>query len=59
MYFTRAYSEIRVFRVFVALFSRNGFTDAVRDAAAERSDLRLYSLSDVVEAVADEAPDAA
>jgi hypothetical protein len=37
-----------------ALFSRNGFTDAVRDAADERSDLRLYSLSDVVEALADE-----
>jgi AAA+ ATPase superfamily predicted ATPase len=36
------------------LFSRNGFTDAVRDAAAERSDLRLYLLSDVVEALADE-----
>ena len=39
-----------------ALFSRNGFTDAVRDAAAERPDLRLYSLSDVVEALADERP---
>ena len=39
-----------------ALFSRNGFTDAVRDAAAERSDLRLYLLSDVVEALADERP---
>jgi hypothetical protein len=32
-----------------ALFSRNGYTDAVRDAAAERSDLRLYSVSDVVD----------
>jgi AAA+ ATPase superfamily predicted ATPase len=32
-----------------ALFSRNGFTDAVQDAAAERSNLRLYSLADVVD----------
>lgn len=34
-----------------ALFSRSGFTDAVRDTAAERSDLRLYSLADVVAAL--------
>ena len=32
-----------------ALFSRSGFTDALRDAAAERSDLRLYSVGDVVD----------
>lgn len=37
-----------------ALFSRNGFTDVVRDTAAERSDLRLYSLSDVVGALTSE-----
>ena len=37
-----------------ALFSRYGFTDALRDAAAERSDLRLYSLAAVVDALAGE-----
>lgn len=37
-----------------ALFSRSGFTDAVRDAAAERSNLRLYTLADVVDAVTGE-----
>ena len=37
-----------------ALFSRCGFTDALRDAAAERSDLRLYSLAAVVDALAGE-----
>jgi AAA+ ATPase superfamily predicted ATPase len=36
-----------------ALFSRSGFTNAVGNAAAERSDLRLYSLSDVVEVLTD------
>ena len=37
-----------------ALFSRSGFTDAVRDAAAERSDFRLYSLADVVDVLTGE-----
>ncbi|AWB26751.1 ATP-binding protein [Halococcoides cellulosivorans] len=32
-----------------ALFSRSGFSDSLRDAAADRSDLRLFSLADVVE----------
>jgi AAA+ ATPase superfamily predicted ATPase len=36
------------------LFSRSGFTDALRDAATQRSDLRLYSLSDVFGAMTDE-----
>jgi AAA+ ATPase superfamily predicted ATPase len=35
------------------LFSRSGFTDAVRDVATRRSDLRLYPLSDVFEAMTD------
>lgn len=34
-----------------ALFSRNGFTDAVQSAAEARDDLRLYSLETVVDAV--------
>jgi AAA+ ATPase superfamily predicted ATPase len=34
-----------------AVFSRSGFTDALREAAADRPDLRLFSLSDVVEAL--------
>jgi AAA+ ATPase superfamily predicted ATPase len=36
-----------------ALFSRSGFTDPLRDAAAERSNLRLYSLPDVVTTLTD------
>jgi AAA+ ATPase superfamily predicted ATPase len=36
------------------LFSRSGFTDSVREAAAERSDLRLFTLSDVVGALSSE-----
>ena len=39
-----------------ALFSRSGFTDGVRNMAAERSDLRLYSLADVVESLLDGRP---
>lgn len=33
-----------------ALFSRNGFTQSVREAADEREDLRLFALEDVIEA---------
>jgi len=32
-----------------ALFSRSGFTDSVREVAEKRSDLRLYTLADVVD----------
>ncbi|AUX10523.1 ATPase (AAA+ superfamily) [Halalkaliarchaeum desulfuricum] len=34
-----------------ALFARNGFTRSVREAAAERSDLALFDLTDVVDAL--------
>lgn len=34
-----------------ALFSRSGFTSAVTEAAAERSDLRLFTVDDVVAAL--------
>ncbi|WP_424013658.1 hypothetical protein ACOZ35_11140 [Halorubrum xinjiangense] len=34
-----------------ALFSRSGFTDSVREAAADRSDVRLYTIEDVVDAL--------
>lgn len=34
-----------------ALFSRNGFTEPVREAAAEREDLRLFGIDDVVAAL--------
>jgi AAA+ ATPase superfamily predicted ATPase len=33
-----------------ALFSRSGFEDSVREAAAERTDLDLFSIGDVVDA---------
>ncbi len=32
-----------------ALFSRSGFTDSVREAATDRSDLSLFELDDVVD----------
>jgi hypothetical protein len=32
-----------------ALFARNGFTDSVRDAAADRDDLRLFDLPEIVD----------
>jgi hypothetical protein len=31
------------------LFSRNGFTDSVREVAAERDDLMLVDLPEIVE----------
>lgn len=34
-----------------ALFSRNGFTQSVRDAASERGDVRLFDLDEIVETV--------
>ncbi|WP_049934115.1 ATP-binding protein [Halarchaeum acidiphilum] len=34
-----------------ALFSRSGFTTAVEEAAAERDDLRLFAIEDVVDAL--------
>ena len=34
-----------------ALFSRSGFTDSVREAAAKRDDLGLYTIDDVVAAL--------
>lgn len=34
-----------------ALFSRSGFTDSVEEAAAERTDLRLFTAGDVVRAL--------
>jgi AAA+ ATPase superfamily predicted ATPase len=34
-----------------ALFSRTGFTNTIREVAAERDDLRLYTLADVVAAL--------
>jgi AAA+ ATPase superfamily predicted ATPase len=34
-----------------ALFSRNGFADSVEEAASHRSDLRLFTVSDVVSAL--------
>jgi len=33
------------------LFSRNGFTDSVREVAAERDEIRLYTIDDVVAAL--------
>ena len=40
-----------------ALFSRGGFTDAVRDAAEVRDDLQLYDLETVVDVLLDTASD--
>jgi AAA+ ATPase superfamily predicted ATPase len=37
-----------------ALFSRHGFTDTVREAATARSDLRLYTIADLVDALTDD-----
>jgi hypothetical protein len=34
-----------------ALFSRSGFKPSVGEAAAERDDLRLFTVEDVVEAL--------
>ncbi|PSQ54654.1 ATPase [Halobacteriales archaeon SW_8_68_21] len=38
-------------RVEYALFSRSGFSDSLRSVAAERDDLRLFEIDDVVDAL--------
>ena len=40
--------------MYYALFARSGFTDSVRETAADRSDVRLYTIEDVYDALEDE-----